>query len=215
MKTPFSTEQFLNIFQKYNESVFPVQIILYILGFVALYLVVKPTGKSDRFVSSILSLLWLWMGIVYHLAFFTAINKAAYLFGVAFIIQGILFLLLGVLKDKISFKFRANIFGITGIILIIFALIIYPLLGYFLGHVYPTSPTFGLPCPTTIFTCGILLMTVKKFPMIVFIIPFLWSIIGFTAVWNFGILEDTGLVISGLVTFILMLFRNSKLKEVE
>ncbi|WP_414541485.1 DUF6064 family protein [Nostoc sp. CCY0012] len=28
----------------------------------------------------------------------------------------------------------------------------YPLIGYALGRIFPTSPTFGVPCPTTIFT---------------------------------------------------------------
>jgi hypothetical protein len=53
------------------------------------------------------------MGIVYHLVFFTAINKAAYLFGGLFIIQGILFLIYGVLQNKLSFHFQRDKYGIT------------------------------------------------------------------------------------------------------
>jgi len=83
-------------------------------------------------------------------------------------------------------------------------------LGYNLGHVYPYSPTFGLPCPTTIFTFGILLFTNEKMPVHLLIIPLLWSVIGFTAAINLIIYEDTGLLIAGLTTFTLLLISNRK-----
>jgi hypothetical protein len=76
--------------------------------------------------------------------------------------------------------------------------VIYPLLGYFLGHVYPSSPTFGLPCPTTIFTIGTLLLAGKT-PRAVFIIPLLWSVIGFKAAISLGAEEDTFLLLSGAI----------------
>jgi len=150
------------------------------------------------------------MGIVYHLVFFTAINNAAYLFGAMFVLQGILFLVTGVFQSKLSFKFRFDIYGISGIALIIFALVFYPMLGNYLGHVYPSSPTFGLPCPTTIFTFGILLMSDRKCPAVIMVIPFLWSVIGFFAAFSFGVIEDTGLLIAGLLTLTLLLVKNKK-----
>jgi hypothetical protein len=85
---------------------------------------------------------------------------------------------------------------------------IYPTLGYFLGHIYPKSPTFGLPCPTTIFTFGLLLWTDVKLPKTILIIPFLWSLVGFTAALTLGILEDTGLLVSGVLGVGLILFRD-------
>jgi hypothetical protein len=210
MKTPFSVEQFFHVFRNYNESVFPIQVIFYLTGAFALILVIKPTAKSNRIISGILAIFWLWMGIVYHLVFFSAINKAAYFFGAAFILQGILFSKSGVFQNKLSFKFHTDVFGITGVALVFFALVVYPALGMFLGHNYPSSPTFGLPCPTTIFTFGILLLSDKKLPFTTLIIPFIWSIIGFTAAFRFGIVEDTGLLISGLLTISMLFIKNRK-----
>ncbi len=213
MKTPFTPEQFFEVFKEYNEAVSSAEIILYLLSFVAIYLAIRPSSKSDHIICSILAFFWIWMGTVYHLIFFTAINKAAYIFGAAFILQSILFLIYGVIKNKLSFRFHPDIYGVTGIILILFALIIYPVLGYFLGHVYPSSPTFGLPCPTTIFTFGILLICDKNCPVAILIIPFVWSLIGFTAAINFGILEDTGLLIAGLLSITLLISKNRKYKQ--
>lgn len=213
MKPPFTLDQFFDVFKNYNETVFPAQIFLYLTSFSAIYLLIKPTSSSNRIISGLLAFFWLWMGIVYHLIFFTKINNAAYIFGVIFIFQSILFLVYGVLKNKLSFSLHTDNYSKTGIVLILFALIIYPIVGYLLGHVYPASPTFGLPCPTTILTFGVLLLCDKKFPFVILIIPLLWSIIGFTAAFNFGIWEDTGLLIAGLLTIVLILIKNRKYKQ--
>lgn len=211
MKPPFTVEQFLEVFKNYNLAVFPMQVVFYLISAIAIYLTIKPNQSSNKIISIILAFFWLWMGIIYHIIFFTTINKAAYLFGSLFIIQGILFFIFGVLLNKLSFNFRPNKLGITGIILVLFALIIYPILSYSFGHIYPYSPTFGLPCPTTIFTFGLLLINVKKCPLIILIIPFVWSIIGFMAALQFGIIEDTGLLIASLVTVSLLIYRNTQL----
>jgi uncharacterized membrane protein HdeD (DUF308 family) len=118
MKTPFTLEQFLEVFNNYNQAVFPMHIVFYLISGVAIYLALKPNSKSDKIISSILAFFWFWMGIVYHFIFFTAINQAAYLFGAFFIIQGILFLTFGVFQNKLLFHFRSDKYGITGAILI-------------------------------------------------------------------------------------------------
>jgi hypothetical protein len=215
MKTPFTVEQFLDVFKNYNESVFPLQIVFYLLAVFTIYLAINPTRKSDKIISFMLAFLCLWMGVVYHLYFFSPINKVAYLFGVAFILQGVLFLALGVFQNKLSFKIHTDIYGFVGMILILFALIIYPILGYLIGHLYPSAPTFGLPCPTTIFTFGMLLLSDKQCPLTILIIPFLWSVIGFTAAFNFGFVEDTGLLFSALLAIPMLLIRNKNNKRVK
>lgn len=143
------------------------------------------------------------MGIVYHLIFFTAINKAAYGFGIVFILQGLLFLFHS-LSNKIEFKYIKGIRSYTSLILIFYALIIYPLLGYAAGHGYPYSPTFDLPCPTTIFTFALLLFIIGKIPVNLTIIPLIWSGIGFTAVLSLGIYEDIGLLAAGIITLVFL-----------
>ena len=81
MDLPFTVEQFLQVFRNYNQSIFPLQIFFYLLAVTIIFCSVKRIAGADKIVNSILTFLWLWMGIVYHLLFFTTINKAAYLFG--------------------------------------------------------------------------------------------------------------------------------------
>lgn len=207
---PFTSDQFMEVFKSYNLSVWPTQIILNIIALAAIILVIKKYRLSDRINTGILGFLWLWVGIVYHLIHFTSINNAAYIFGVLFILQAFIFIYAGIVKDHLSFKYQANIYGIIGAIFLLYALILYPILGHLLGHIYPKSPTFGLPCPTTIFTFGLLLWTDKKIPKYILIIPFLWSIVGFSAAVNLKVYEDFGLLIAGILGTILIIVRDKK-----
>ncbi|SHE33934.1 DUF6064 family protein [Flavisolibacter ginsengisoli] len=206
MKLPFTVEQFLGVFKTYNESIFPLQMLFYLLAGAIVFLSVKTSVWSDKVINSILAFFWVWMGIAYHILFFSTINKAAYLFGILFIIQGLLFFYYGVLKQRIRYKVKQNKPGMMGTTLVIFALIIYPALGYLFGHVYPSTPVFGVPCPTTIFSFGILLWSDKKVPVIILIIPFSWSLVGFFAATVLGMREDFALVLAGLLATALLLF---------
>jgi hypothetical protein len=204
MNMPFTTEQFFNVFVSYNTAVWPAQIILFLLPLAAIYLAAK--GKSPASVSVILGALWLWIGIVYHILFFSSINPAARIFGALFVVEGMLFIYSGVIKQSLSFEYKSGVLPLTGIILMLYGLIIYPILGYALGHTYPAQPTFGLPCPTTIFTFGILLWTIRM-PKYLLVIPAVWTVIGFFAALNFGVWEDTGLLVSGITGTVLLMMR--------
>jgi hypothetical protein len=214
MKIPFTVKQFFEVFKNYNEAVFPAQVILYFLALAAVFLTLRSGSGTTRFISGILAFFWLWIGVVYHFIFFTTINKAAYVFGAMFILQAVLLLITGVFKSKLSLKFHPDMYGITGMSFILFALVIYPVAGYFLGHVYPASPSFGLPCPTTIFTFGLLLLNGNRFLFSILIIPFIWSVVGFTAAFKFGMTEDTALIISAIIALAMTLIKNRKYKLV-
>jgi len=119
MEIPFSIDEFLNVFKNYNLSVWPIQILFYLLAFVATLSIIKYKNQSSQIVFSILAFFWAWMGLVYHILYFSLINKAAYLFGTAFIIQSFLFLYYGAIKQKIQLKFNLKIPGVIGLLLFV------------------------------------------------------------------------------------------------
>ena len=210
---PFTVDQFLNVFEQYNAAVWPAQVFLYTIGMFAISLVLSRKSDFSRIVSLILSLFWIWMGIVYHLWFFSAINKAALGFAAFFVLQGILFLIVGVWLQQLKFRFSLNLYGIIGSVFLLYALIFYPAFGYWLGHVYPAAPTFGLPCPTTIFTFGMLLWTNRRVPLYVLAIPLAWSFIGFWGAISLGMIEDVGLLVAGLIGSMLIIFRDTSIPQ--
>lgn len=208
MKVPFTIEQFLNVFESYNLAVWPMQIIFFLLALTAVFFSLIKPKFSDKLIALILAFFWIWMGSSYQLLSFTFINKFTYIVGFLFIIQGIFFLFEGLIKSNLSFKFRLDIYGVAGIIFIIFALIVYPLLSYFFGHVYPKTPTFGAPSPTTIFTFGMLLLTNRAVHKYLLIVPFLWSAISFSSAVSLTIKEDFGLFFAGLIGVVLIVIKN-------
>lgn len=208
---PFTVDQFLLVFEEYNRSIWPAQVIAYAAGMVLVVLAIRNGRSNSRVINRVLALLWIWMGVVYHIAFFTSINTAAYIFGIVFILQGVAFILVNRTTNKFYYGFRNDSYGYTGSVLVLYAMIIYPLLGYIAGHIYPQAPVFGVaPCPTTIFTFGLLLWTSGKVPVWLLVIPGLWSLVGVTAAFRLGIYEDTGLAIAGLVTVALLVYRNRR-----
>ena len=107
MKLPFTTEQFLEIFRKYNTTFYPLQAMFLLLAVYIIFLLVRNKSNSGKTITTILAALWLWMGTAYHIAFFSIINKAAYIFGFLFILQGILLFIYGLVKAP-SFVFNRN-----------------------------------------------------------------------------------------------------------
>lgn len=188
-----------------------MQIIAYILAVTALLFIFKKARHAGRIVLIVLAFFWLWNGLVYHILYFTSINKAAYLFGVLFLIQAGFFIHLNLTYHKLAFDFIKSSYSITASILILYAMIVYPVLNSLLGHSYPESPAFGLtPCPTIIFTFAILLLCRSKLPTRILAIPLIWSVIGFTAALWLTIYEDIGLLVAGLIGTIMIIYKNKR-----
>lgn len=197
VELPFTIDQFIGVFVSYNIAIWPAQLLLNAMAFATIVLSIKRFPQSDRIVSTILGLLWLWIGLVYHWAFFTAVNPAAFVFGILCVAQGGLFFWMAA-RAAMQYRVATHWRGSIGSVFVLYGLLIYPALGYVLGHVFPASPTFGAPCPTTIFTFGILLWA-RDVPRYLLIIPALWSLIGSSAAFSLGIREDFGLLVAGLV----------------
>jgi hypothetical protein len=117
---------------------------------------------------------------------------------VLFVVQAAL-LLRHVGKPVLSFRPRWDFAGIAGGVLIAYALVVYPLVAMRLGHAYPAMPTFGVPCPVTIFTFGLLLWAAPSVPLRLLVIPTLWAGVGISAVVNLGVIEDLGLPASAII----------------
>ena len=200
---PFSTEQFFAVMERYNTLFWPIQIGLFVLALAAIGAAVYRSRYSNAFIGGVLAFLWLWMGTAYHLAMFSTINKAAYGFGVLFLVQGGLFAGYGAFGKRISIHYSNGLHGTLGALLILYALVVYPLLGFYFDHTYPRSPTFGLPCPTPIFTFGVLFWAEQRLPRAVLVIPLLWALIGSTAAVLLGVREDLGLLVAGLLSLLL------------
>jgi hypothetical protein len=204
MKLPFTPEQFFAVFSAYNEAVWPAQIGLLAIALLALAAIALRHRLADRFASAVLATLWAWIGAVYHLGFFAAINPPAIVFGALSLAGAALLAWHGVVRQRLRFRLSAGWRGIAGITLIAFALLGYPLWTALTGHAYPAFPTFGLPCPTALFTIGVLALLRRPHPRAPLAVPVLWSLVGSQAALLLGVTADLGLLAAAAMGIVLI-----------
>ncbi|MES1148171.1 MAG: DUF6064 family protein [Bradyrhizobium guangdongense] len=210
---PFTPSQFLAVFVAYNGAIWPVQIVAYLLGIAAVVLLFLRTRHANRLIAGILALMWLWTGIAYHGAWFSEINKAAYLFAALFVAQGCFLAHAGVVRGQLHFGLGADLATAVGAAFIAYATIAYPLIGVAVGHAFPEMPMFGVtPCPITIFTFGFFLLTTGRLPRLQLVIPFIWSLIGGSAAMLLHVPQDWLLLVSGCIAVVLIVARDRRTK---
>ncbi len=205
---PFTVEQFYGVFVAYNESVWPMQIVLYAVGIAILLLLLRARPAASRIISALLALLWAWTAVTYYFVFFTRISGSGWVIGAVLLAGGLWLGWVGTIGGRLQFGPRGGWRGVIGGLLIFYALVAYPLIGLAVGHRYPAMPTFGLPCPVTIFTVGMLMLTTSPVPHSVFIAPAVWGLFGGTsATFLLGVYQDAGLLAAGILSVAAILFR--------
>jgi hypothetical protein len=194
---PFSEAQFLDVFATFNRAFAPLLAALWILTLVATAGLVRNRA-SARMVSAVLALHWIWSAVAYHAASFTRVNPAAWLFAALFFAQGAGFLWVGIVNDRLAFEWRSTMRHGWAAVFLAFGLL-YPALVALSGHALPRAPAFGVPCPTTLWTAGVLLTAMPSLPRSLLVGPIVWSMIGGTAAVLFGMTPDLMLFAAGAV----------------
>jgi hypothetical protein len=202
---PFTHEQFLEVFARYNLAVWPAQFFAYLLAAVMLGAIFLGASRwRDRLIAGGLALMWTWTGIAYHWLQFTSINDAAWAFGALFVLQGLLFAHAAAAG---KLQFGTGVPGIRrtlGWALAGYATILYPAAGVAFGPGYPEMPMFGItPCPVTLFTFGILLLGTGSVSRWLLVIPVAWSLVGGSAAWMLNVPQDW-LLLAGGATVLLI-----------
>jgi hypothetical protein len=195
MDLPFTQDEFFVVFSQYNASVWPLALLFYVFGAVCVALLFRPGRGAALFISATLAAMWAVNGVGYHWMFFREINPAAAFFAALFVAQAILLIVLPVRSPAFRFAATADARSAVGLLLILFAMVLYPLWGWLAGHGWPEMPVFGVaPCPTTIFTMGVLLTGTWQMARWLLIVPGLWAAIGGSAAILLGVPQDFALI---------------------
>lgn len=196
MQLPFTREQFFDLFVAYNEALWPAVVALWIASTVIVARQLPARHQHDRWVSALLVGHWAWSALAYHVAFFTRINPAAWLFAALFLAEALLCFRVGVVQRRLSFAPWGTKWAPLAWGLIAYSLA-YPVINVIDHRSLLRTPTFGLPCPTTIFTAGVLMLaTPRRWSLAV--VPVLWSAIGGSAAFLLGVYADLVLPIAGI-----------------
>lgn len=212
MQLPFTKEQFFDLFVAYNGALWPALVALWIVSVVASVLLFSSRRPPDRWISALLAAHWIWSALAYHVAFFTRINPAAWVFAAIFLLQGALFFWLGVVQGRLSFAPWRSAWAPVAWILIAYSLL-YPGINAVQHVSVSRIPAFGVPCPTMIFTAGMLMLATPR-SWRVSIIPVIWSVIGGSAASLLGVRADYALPIAGVALAVFSLQRPSDARTV-
>ena len=195
MQLPFTAEQFFDLFAAYNQALWPVAVALWIASAVTTVRLLWPgSGPDPRWIAALLAAHWL-SGVVYHVVFFTRINPAAWGFAALFLAEALLFIKAATGRRGLAFASRSAWTPLArGFLLYALA---YPAINAVDHHSLVRIPTFGLPCPTTIFTAGMLMMLGPRVWQLA-IVPVIWSVIGGSAAPVLGVHADYALPVAGL-----------------
>jgi hypothetical protein len=200
---PFDRDALLSLLSRYNEAVWPWQVLWLALAFAALGLLhpATRTAFKTRGVAAILAGLWAWMAVVFHFAFFRTIQPAAWLFGAVSLLQAAGLAWYGVVHDGFAADASAPPAPwrtAAAWALIGYALLAYPMLGWEQGLRFPATPTFSVPGPTTIYTVGLMLLAGPAVPRVLFIVPVLWALVGSMTAMTLGLTQDLMLWLAGI-----------------
>lgn len=200
MELPFTPTQFVDVFAAYNARMWSAALALWVLSLVVLVAAFRGDEPRHRTLSALLAVHWAWSALAYHAAFFTSINPAAWIFAVAFLVQAAGFVWAGVIRGRLAFTSGWSLRHALAGALVTYAFA-YPLVTLAEGLTFPRMPTFGLPCPTTIMTAG-LLLTARAPSWGIALIPVLWSLVGGSAALLLNVKSDVVLLVTAALLVI-------------
>jgi hypothetical protein len=185
---PFTSAQFFDNFAAYNAAWWPVIALFWAATLRGVVQLMRGRAANAGLVA-LLAAHWAWSGVVYHGLFFSRINPAARGFAAAFVLQAAVLIWFGFVRRRLLFEWgRTPRHIVAGAFLA--ASLLYPVLAGLTGHLWPRGPAFAVPCPTTLFTTGLLLTLKPPVPWPAFLIPIAWSLVGGSAAVTFGVWPD-------------------------
>jgi hypothetical protein len=208
---PFTAEILFSSFGQYNRALWPLPILAPALALAIVLLALRPVRHGARAIGALLALAWLWVGVGHQFLHLAALDFAAPVYGALFVLQGLLLAWTGVVRDRLAFGFRADLFGWCGLALALAAAVAWPLADGLLGHSWQSVRVAGLaPGPTAAFTLGVLLLTTSRAPLHLALIPLLWTLVAGATAWVLAIPQDLPLPVTGVAGVALILWKNRR-----
>ncbi len=193
----------------YNQAIFPAQVVALLLALAALAYALWPRRGSGRVIAAILGAGWLFAGIAFLGDHYASINWAGTYYEIAFAVQGALLLGYGTLRGGLDLRFDGGVSAWAGLGLAVVAIVVHPLIERAVGRGWTEAQYVGVtPDPTCLLTLALLLMSVRRVPWWLLVIPALWAVIGGGWSWLLGTPERMILPVLSLVAIALILWGN-------
>jgi hypothetical protein len=146
----FSPRIYYRLFELYNAAIWPLQILALALGAAIFGLLLGGVAWRGRAIAAILAACWLWVAWAYFLQRYDTINWAASYFAAGFAAEAMLISWTGIIRDRLVFRSGRDAAGKAGRCILLFALVVFPLIGPLVGRPWTQVEVFGVtPDPTS------------------------------------------------------------------
>jgi hypothetical protein len=202
------------VFGRGNAAIWPMQLVWYASAVLIVGLALWPVRRSAQIICMLAAAYLAWIGIV----FFGVVDRGgvglAWLWAAVFILEAVLFLIAGLARRELVFapRFdRWDLASVLGALFIAYALVGYPIIGLLSGHPLSTLPVFGLaPCVTVVFFFGLLLWAQAPAPLYLLPLLLAWALNAAPANLAMGHAADFVLIPAGVITALVILWRDRR-----
>lgn len=174
----FSGSTYYRQFEIYNQAIWPLHMVAVLFACFVIYATWKKPASATRVIAAVLMISWLWVAYAFLYKRFYQIHVVANWYAFVFVIQAFMIGWYGLLNDRFVTT-RANTCSQkAGLLLIMAAIFIYPLLASITGRAWQQFEMFALaPDPTAVGTLGSLLLYRANKALL--IIPATWLLISY------------------------------------
>ena len=154
---PYTAETLAVFIASYNHAIWPAHIFAALLIIVSLIGLFKPFSRANRVTGLVLTLFWIWNGLVFYILEFSALNFLAPLYGGFFLVQASMLFVLCAIQNKLSFQSNNAPRKWLTISLLILSIVAYPAGVVFYEQKWESLRFAGTtPLATSLFTIGLL-----------------------------------------------------------
>ncbi len=201
----FSARTYYRLFERHNAALWPGQFMALLAGaFVFALLWRRPDQRTTRIACGGLVASWFIVAIGYFWLRYATIHTGGRWFAAAFAAQALALAWGGVVRPQLEWEAKFTARSRTGLGLLLFSILLYPLVGRLLGRPWMQAEVFGLtPDPTVLATLG-LLLGAKRPPWWLWIVPVGWGLFSAMTLWALHAPEALGMGLVPVVCVVLV-----------
>lgn len=176
----FSARTWGRLAESWNEVLWPWQWAMVAVAIALLAATAHSPQRARPWALALLAAAWAWVGWAFHWERFADVNTGARWFALAFGVQAVLLLALGLRPASGAPPTSARGIGLA----LAIAALLYPLLAPLTGRGWAQAEVVAaMPEPTALFTTGLLLALPQWHRGLLLIIPVLALLVGGTTQW--------------------------------
>ena len=182
----FSPRVYYRVIELHNEALWPLQLAAVALGLLVLFAALRGGPAASRVAFAILGALWGWVAWSYLWERYASINWAVAYAAPLFAAQGLALLWCGTIREKLRLAPVTGLVPAATAVLLVTAVIGYPLIAPLMGRPWTAAETFGIfPEPTALATLAVL-AGVPRGGALLMIIPLFWCAATSEILWLLG-----------------------------